>query len=106
MEQIIITKKKNKTTMQRKEVITPNEAVEKAGVAKLIEHIVTKPPVENSQILVLSPSGFGAHDPFYSLEGYIIFIKECPANWQQKMRVRITNVRQTYAFAIFLEVIK
>lgn len=62
-----------------------------------------KIPVIIGEELTIKPSGWGKQDPYYDFEGFIIFIKECPADPFVRMRVRITAVKASFAFAQYLE---
>jgi predicted RNA-binding protein with TRAM domain len=65
-----------------------------------------KIPVFIGEELTIRPSGMGKQDPYYNFDGFIIFIKECPADALVKfinVRIRITAIKGTFAFAEYLE---
>lgn len=63
-----------------------------------------KIPIVIGEELVITPTGWSKKDPFYNLNGFIIFIKEVPDNDAlTRMRIRITAIKTSFAFAQYVD---
>lgn len=62
-----------------------------------------KIPVKEGQVLTVIPTGIGAkQDPYYRLNGYIIFIKDVPKElYDEEIIIKVLSVQKTYGFAIY-----
>lgn len=62
-----------------------------------------KIPVIIGEELTIRPSGMGKTDPYFNFGGFIIFIKDCPEDPFIRMKIRITAIKESFAFAQYLE---
>lgn len=62
-----------------------------------------KIPITIGEELTVTPTGWGKQDPYFNLDGFIIFIKECPQEPFVRMRIRITAIKTSFAFAQYVE---
>ena len=64
------------------------------------------PPVKVGEVLTIIPSGMGAKDPYYSSDGFMIFIKGWPSHKDVSVAgtIKVSAVKGSYAFADYQDV--
>lgn len=71
-----------------------------------MNELLRKIPVSKGEELFIIPSGKGKKgDFFYNFSGFIIFLKNVPDGLEGRMlKVRVSAVKDNYAFAEFVSV--
>lgn len=58
------------------------------------------PPVKIGQLIDTIPTGMAERDPYLKYNDFIVFIKRLPPNLREKkVRIKITEIKKTFAFA-------